>query len=83
MIKDIPYCQNNFEDYVFRFLSAIDPFNNKKITFNECVSLFSMEMISDNDNIASSVDVIDVALELLGGSVKGFPLNIDADVLIS
>ena len=52
MIKDIPYCQNNFEDYAFRFLSAIDPFNNKKITFNECVSLFSMEIISDsNDNI--------------------------------
>ena len=56
MIKDIPYCQNNFEDYVFRFLSAIDPFNNKKITFNECVSLFSMEMISDNDNINTNIE---------------------------
>ena len=51
MIKDIPYCQNNLDDYIFRFLSTIDPFNNKKITFNECVSLFGMEMISDNDNI--------------------------------
>ena len=50
MIKEIPYCQNNLDDYVFRFLSTIDPFNNKKITFNECVSLFSMEIISDNDN---------------------------------
>ena len=54
MIKDIPYCQNNIDDYIFRFLSTIDPFNNKKITFNECVSLFSMEIIQDsqdnNDN---------------------------------
>ena len=50
MIKEIPYCQNNMDDYIFRFLSTIDPFNNKKITFNECVSLFSMEMIDENQN---------------------------------
>ena len=50
MIKEIPYCQNNVDDYIFRFLSTIDPFNNKKITFNECVSLFSMEIINNNDN---------------------------------
>ena len=50
MIKEIPYCQNNVDDYIFRFLSTIDPFNNKKITFNECVSLFSMEIINTNDN---------------------------------
>ena len=50
MIKEIPYCQNNMDDYIFRFLSTIDPFNNKKITFNECVSLFSMEIINENEN---------------------------------
>ena len=50
MIKDIPFCQNNLDDYIFRFLSTIDPFNNKKITFNECISLFSMEIIEENKN---------------------------------
>ena len=49
MIKEIPYCQNNLDDYIFRFLSTIDPFNNKKITFNDCVSLFTMEIISDKE----------------------------------
>ena len=48
LINDIPYCKNNADDYVFKFLSIIDPFNNKKITFSECVSLFSMEIIEDN-----------------------------------
>ena len=48
LINDIPYCKNNADEYVFKFLSIIDPFNNKKITFSECVSLFSMEIIEDN-----------------------------------
>ena len=51
MIKEIKYCQDNVDDYIFRFLSTIDPFNNKKITFNECISLFSMEIINDNNDI--------------------------------
>ena len=50
MIKDIPFCQNNLDDYIFRFLSTIDPFNNKRITFNECVSLFSMEIVNKEEN---------------------------------
>ena len=54
MIKDIPICQNNLDDYIFRFLSTIDPFNNKKITFNECISLFSMEIIEENNNIVDN-----------------------------
>ena len=49
MIKYIPYCQNNLDDYIFRFLSTIDPFNNKRITFNECVSLFSMEIVNNEE----------------------------------
>ena len=50
LIKDIPYCQNNIDEYTFKFLSIIDPFNNKKITFSECVSLFSMEIIDEGNN---------------------------------
>ena len=52
LIKEIPYCKNNNndEEYVYKFLSIIDPFNNKKITFSECVSILSMEMIDDDNN---------------------------------
>ena len=50
LINDIPYCKNNPDEYIFKFLSIIDPFNNKKITFSECISLFSMEIIEDNND---------------------------------
>ena len=49
MIKAIPYCQNNIEEYVDKFLRLIDPFNHKKFTFNNCVFLFSMEKIDENN----------------------------------
>lgn len=49
LINDIPCCKNNAEEYAFKFLSIIDPFNNKKITFSECISLFSMEIMEDNE----------------------------------
>ena len=50
LIRDIPYCKNNKDEYIFKFLSIIDPFNNKKITFSECVSILSMEIIDNNNN---------------------------------
>ena len=50
LIKSIPFLQNNIDDYIFKFLSIIDPFNNKRITFSECVSLFSMEIMNDENN---------------------------------
>ena len=49
LLKSIPYCQNKIEEYSFKFLSIIDPFNNKKITFSECVSLFSMEELEEEN----------------------------------
>ena len=57
MIKEIPYCQNNVDDYIFRFLSTIDPFNNKKITFSECVSILSMEMIEENSEENDKINI--------------------------
>ena len=48
LIKDIPYCKDNADDYIFKFLSIIDPFNNKKITFSECISILSMEIVEEN-----------------------------------
>ena len=52
LLNDIPCCKNNADDYAFKFLSIIDPFNNKKITFSECVSIFSMEIMEENGEIS-------------------------------
>ena len=37
------------ENKIFQFLEKIDPFDNQKITFSECVSFFSGEIYIDND----------------------------------
>ena len=49
LIKSIPYCQKNIEINIFKFLSIVDPFNNKKIIFSDCVKLFSMEDLKENE----------------------------------
>ena len=48
LIRDIPFCKNKEDEYIFKFLSIIDPFNNKKITFSECISILSMEIVEEN-----------------------------------
>ena len=50
MVKSIPYCQKNINEYIDKFLAIIDPFNHKKITFNNCVIVFSSEVINENEN---------------------------------
>ncbi len=50
LIKSIPYCQKNIEINIFKFLSIVDPFNNKKITFSDCILLFSMDDLEENEN---------------------------------
>ena len=54
MVKNIPYCQNNIEEYLNRFLYKIDPFNHKKFTFNNCLTLFSSEIIFDENNLSQT-----------------------------
>lgn len=49
LLKDIPSCKDNVETIAFKFLSVIDPFNNQKVTFSECVSIFSMEFIKGEE----------------------------------
>lgn len=49
LLKDIPSCKENVETIAFKFLSVIDPFNNQKVTFSECVSIFSMEFIKGEE----------------------------------
>ena len=70
MIRNIPYCKDNIDDYSFKFLSIIDPFNNKKITFSECVSLFSMEMIDEPDGKGQSSLLDKICLEYISNSTK-------------
>ena len=53
LIKSIPYCQKNIEINIFKFLSIVDPFNNKKIIFSDCVKLFSMEDLKENEKANS------------------------------
>ena len=55
MIKAIPYCQNNIEECIEKFLAKIDPFNHKKFTFNNCVTLFSSVIIDVNDFSQSNI----------------------------
>ena len=35
LVRLILFYQNNIEEYTFKFLSIIDPFNNKKIAFSD------------------------------------------------
>ena len=58
LVKEIPYCQKNLDQYVVRFLAIIDPYNNKKITFNECIALFSSEIIDENNISQGNVNPI-------------------------
>ena len=49
-VQSLNIYTENFEGNVGRLLSIIDPYSNKRITFSECVSLFSMETIIDKKN---------------------------------
>ena len=80
MIKDIPYCQSNLDDYIFRFLSTLDPLDNKIFTFNDCVSLFSLEMIHENNNENNNnKDVNKVNNELENGKKENI-INTDKNI---
>ena len=41
--------EDEVEGKIFQFLEKIDPFDNQRITFSECVSFFSQEIIIGND----------------------------------
>ena len=41
--------EDEVENRIFQYLEKIDPFDNQKITFSECVSFFSGEIIKDSD----------------------------------
>ena len=41
--------EEEVENRIIQYLGKIDPFDNQRITFSECVSFFSNEIITDND----------------------------------
>ena len=41
--------EDEVENKIFQFLEKIDPFDNQKFTFSECVNFFSSEIIKDID----------------------------------
>jgi len=42
--------EEEIEGRIFYFLERIDPFDNQKITFSECISFFASEYILENDD---------------------------------
>lgn len=60
LVYHINYYGSNIKENVVRLLTLIDPYNNKQITFSECVSLFSTEAIKDDKKnvIGSLLDKI-------------------------
>ena len=42
--------EEEIENKVFYFLEKIDPFDNQKITFSECINFFSGELITEIDD---------------------------------
>jgi Ca2+-binding EF-hand superfamily protein len=49
LIHTLNIYKDDLNEQIKRILTVIDPFNKKIITFSECVSLFSMEFIYDDD----------------------------------
>ena len=41
--------EEEIENKIFHFLEKLDPFDNQKFTFSECVSFFSGELIKEKD----------------------------------
>ena len=47
------------ESKIFYFLERIDPFDNQKITFSECISFFSREFISENNENGNGISILE------------------------
>ena len=49
--------EDDVENKILQFLELIDPFDNQKITFSDCVSFFSGEIIQDVDVDGNEKDI--------------------------
>ena len=41
--------EDEVENVIFQYLEKLDPFDNQKFTFSECINFFSSEFIQDKD----------------------------------
>ena len=51
--------EDEVENKIFQFLEKIDPFDNQKFTFSECISFFSSEMIKENDENDKEISILE------------------------
>ncbi len=49
------YPESTFEENADRLLNLVDPFNNKQITFSECVTLFANEVFTESDENGNKI----------------------------
>ena len=49
--------EEEVENKIFQFLEKIDPFDNQKLTFSECVNFFSTELIKENDINGNEIEI--------------------------
>ena len=58
MVLNIKCTKEKGERYIKLLLEKVDPYNYKRITFSECVTLFSLEMV-DESNKKSNITLLD------------------------
>ena len=51
--------EEEVENKIFHFLEKIDPFDNQKFTFSECISFFSSEMIKEKDGNENEISILE------------------------
>lgn len=57
LIYGLQYYGDDFENQTGRLLFSIDPYNNKQVTFNECIILFIDEIIIDEDSKGNDIHI--------------------------
>jgi hypothetical protein len=51
------YPRNELQENANELLNKIDPFNNKQITFSDCISLFSEEYVYLEDDQGNRIKI--------------------------
>ena len=73
------YNEEDLDSVVFKFLTVIDPYENQKITFSECVSLFSLEMITEGGQNISLLEKVCFGKTTLSVDSKINTINTNSD----
>ena len=73
------YNEEDLDSVVFKFLTVIDPYENQKITFSECVSLFSLEMLNEGGQNVSLLEKVCFGKTTLSVDSKINTINTNSD----